>query len=202
MSFRIRSQKDLEIKLQSLDRPESFDNSLEQYPTDPALAAHVAVTAYLDGNIAGKSVTDLGCGFGVLACAAAMLGASHVLAIEIDPVQASKAVQNCREYPVSVINSDVYGMRERVDTTLMNPPFGSVNPHADQVFLSRAVEFSSHVYSLHNEKSSDFVREFLSARGKIKREEKVNILVPRIYAHHTREYVRIPAVFFSTDVMV
>ena len=200
MSFRIRSQKDLEIKLQGLHKPDSFNNSLEQYPTDPALAAHVAVTAYLDGNISGKSIADLGCGFGVLACAAAMLGASHVVAIEIDPLQASMAVQNCREYQVSVVNSDIYEMKERVDTTLMNPPFGSVNPHSDQIFLSRAVEFSSHVYSIHNKKSSDFVREFLSAHGKIKREEAVSLLVPRMYSHHTRDYMRIPAVFFSTDV--
>ena len=200
MSFRIRSQKDLEIKLQELHKPDSFNNSLEQYPTDPALAAHVAVTAYLDGNISGKSIADLGCGFGVLACAAAMLGASHVVAIEIDPLQASMAVQNCREYQVSVVNSDIYEMKERVDTTLMNPPFGSVNPHSDQIFLSRAVEFSSHVYSIHNKKSSDFVREFLSAHGRIKREEAVSLLVPRMYSHHTRDYMRIPAVFFSTDV--
>ncbi len=202
MSLRIRSQKDLEIKLQGLEKPESFDNSLEQYPTDPSLAAHVAVTAYLDGNILGKKVADLGCGFGVLACAAAMLGAYHVVALEIDPVQAAMAVQNCRKYPVSVMNSDVYEMKERVDTTLMNPPFGSVNPHSDQIFLSRAVELSSHIYSIHNEKSAEFVREFLSAKGKITREERVSILVPRMYSHHTREYMRIPAVFFSTDVLI
>jgi ribosomal protein L11 methyltransferase len=42
---------------------------------------------------AGESVIDLGCGSGILSIAAARLGASHVIALDIDPI----AVQNTRE---------------------------------------------------------------------------------------------------------
>ncbi len=45
----------------------------------------------------GDRVLDLGCGSGVLSIAAAKLGASDVLGLEIDPIAASVAERNVRE---------------------------------------------------------------------------------------------------------
>lgn len=42
----------------------------------------------------GLSVLDLGCGSGILAIAAAKMGASHVLAVDIDPVAADITAEN------------------------------------------------------------------------------------------------------------
>lgn len=45
-------------------------------------------------DVAGKSVADIGCGSGVLAIAAAMLGAKSVLAADIDPLSVEVAKGN------------------------------------------------------------------------------------------------------------
>ena len=73
---------------------------LEQYPTSPALAAHLAFAAYNNGDIvpvdssededededspSGSTVLDLGCGTGILGIASIAVGASHVTAFECD----------------------------------------------------------------------------------------------------------------------
>lgn len=54
----------------------------------------------------GLSVLDLGCGSGILAIAAALLGAAHVTAVDIDPV----AVEITRE------NAEINGVTDRITT--------------------------------------------------------------------------------------
>ena len=55
----------------------------------------------------GDRVLDLGCGSGVLSIAAAKLGASDVLGLEIDPTAASVAERNVRENGVqNTVNTD------------------------------------------------------------------------------------------------
>lgn len=50
---------------------------------------------WLDGeDLAGRSVVDYGCGSGVLAIAAALLGARHVVAIDNDPQALSASLDN------------------------------------------------------------------------------------------------------------
>ena len=58
---------------------------LEQYPTPPDIAAHMLLAAAEEGDIEGKLIADLGCGGGVLGIGAALLGAEHVLAVDLDP---------------------------------------------------------------------------------------------------------------------
>jgi predicted RNA methylase len=54
--------------------------SLEQYPTSAHLAAVLLTTASNSfDDIVGKSVVDLGCGTGMLACAASLIGAALML---------------------------------------------------------------------------------------------------------------------------
>lgn len=69
---------------------------------DPRMAfgtGHHATTtlmmqSLLDGDVAGRTVIDMGTGTGILAILAAMLGASRVTGIEIDPFAAANAVDN------------------------------------------------------------------------------------------------------------
>ena len=44
----------------------------------------------------GSTVIDLGCGSGILAIAAARLGAGRVLALDIDPLAVEATIENCR----------------------------------------------------------------------------------------------------------
>ncbi len=200
MQQSFQSQKQLEIALSRLKWPDDFKNGLEQYPTDPALAAKVAVTAYLDGNVNGKTAADLGAGFGILSCAFAMLGSKEVFAVEIDPKIGEIGRINCAGLPVTFIQEDVANFHQYVDTVVMNPPFGSVKPHQDRVFLEKAMSISRVIYSIHNAKSAGFVRTLYSKNGRIIRDEPVHVKVPRLYGHHTRKWMDIPAVFLTAVV--
>ena len=80
----MRRLRELESALESVPdfaRPRA---ELEQYKTSAALAARVLWSAAGWGDIAGRSVADLGCGTGVLARGAALLGAAAVTAVDLD----------------------------------------------------------------------------------------------------------------------
>lgn len=200
MQANIRSKKDLEIFLQKLDKPSSYKYGLEQYPTDAALASELLFLAYLDGNIEGRTVADLGAGNGIFSIGAAVMGAARTFAVEIDPGMGSIIGSNAGGLEIRLLEMDVSDFGEKVDTVIMNPPFGAVNERADRIFMQKAVDQSRNIYALHNSKSVDFVRNFYSEHAVITREMKVRIRVPRIYSHHSRDLDFIPAVFFSCKV--
>ena len=67
--------KQLEAVLQQVEPFKDPKVQLEQYPTSPHLAARVIFTASeVYNDIVDKSVVDLGCGTGILAIAAQLLG--------------------------------------------------------------------------------------------------------------------------------
>ncbi len=196
----MKGKKQLEIYLQGLKRSDKGVNSLEQYPTDASAAAYVLSIAYADGNIDGMRILDLGSGNGIFSCGAAVLGASYVLGIDIDPEQTRVASMNCGAGNVEFATGSASSVTGTYDTVLMNPPFGSVNAHADMPFLKKAVECANYVYSLHNAKSRDFVRSFYLTNAEIIREEPLNIRIGRLYEHHRKDSVMVESVFFSVRV--
>lgn len=195
----IRSKKNLEIILQKLKKPSEYKNHLEQYPTDASLASEILFIALLDGNIEGKTVGDFGAGNGVLGVGAALLGAEKVYAVEVDPGMVHVLKENVSGLNVEVCELDISRFQEKVDTVVMNPPFGSVNKGADRIFLQKAVELSSYAYSIHNVKSADFVRKFYGEYGEIVRESNVRIRTPRLYSHHSSDLEWIDGVFFTAS---
>lgn len=193
----MKGKKQLEIYLQGLLSKEKYNNFLEQYPTDSSTAAYILSLAYNDGNIADRNILDLGTGNGVFACGAAVLGCKSVVGIDVDGDQIAVARENCGSSNVQFIVQNARSVTGHFDTVIMNAPFGSVNSHADMPFLEKAVDVGDFVYSIHNAKSKDFVRNFYAENGVIFREEQVNIVVGRLYEHHTRDRANIPGVFFS-----
>jgi len=141
-----------------LQEVSSFSNPnfhLEQYPTSAHISAHVLYTidkTYEEIN--GKIIADLGCGSGILAIGCSLLGSSHVIGIDVDPIALRDATENIvkLEAEVELLMSDVSYLpfSHKVDTTVMNPPFGTRNKGIDLVFLKKAIELSKvSVYSLH-----------------------------------------------------
>jgi ribosomal protein L11 methyltransferase len=53
-------------------------------------------TLAAEGRVAGASVIDVGCGSGILAIAAAKLGAAAVLGLDIDPIAIEATIANAR----------------------------------------------------------------------------------------------------------
>lgn len=61
----------------------------------------------------GLSVLDLGCGSGILAIAAAKLGASHILALDIDPVAAQITSENAA---INGVSDTIIAQQGSLDT--------------------------------------------------------------------------------------
>lgn len=152
---------------------------LEQYPTPAWLAAHLVHLADLQGDLADRTVLDLGTGTGLLALAAATRDPEQVVGIERDRAALRIAQENERTFlersdvPTSPIHW-VLGDATRPplatpgqSTVVMNPPFGAQrgNEGADRAFLAAAAERSDVSYSIHNEGSREFVETFSGDLG-------------------------------------
>jgi putative methylase len=186
--------KHLEMALQRLDgfpRPRAV---LEQYQTPAPLAARLLYHALMKGDIEGKSVFDLGCGTGVLAIGAALLGAATVKGIEIDQKAVDVAEANAAPFDADVefIVADVRdaalpGRIGTCDTVIMNPPFGAQQDHADRPFVDLALKTASVTYGIFNAGSAQFIKTYTEGRAVIS--EKVGGVFPirRTFSFHTKD---------------
>jgi putative methylase len=182
-------KKDLEMALQRVGPIQDPKADLEQYSTPATIAADVLFTAYARGDIAGKTVADLGCGSGIFAIGAALLGAARVVAVDIDTAVLAQARSNAAaaKAVIEFVNSDVESFGEKVDTVLMNPPFGSQNRHADRPFLEKAMAIGSVVYSLHLAETAEWLLRLVAAAGnEVTFQKRYKLQIPHMFAFHTR----------------
>ncbi len=197
--MRIKRKRHLEIILSRLRPPPNPKLRWEGYPLDPVSAAEIAFMAgRIHNDIRGKRVIDLGCGSGILAISAALLGAREVVGVDIDGESMRAARENAEMVGVELdlVTGGIECIRGRFDTTLMNPPFGSWRRGMDVKFLRKALEVSDVVYSLH--KRSRSVREFLKEKiesmdGVITGVYEIDLVIPRIYEFHRRRRYRVKA---------
>lgn len=149
-------------KLRGFENPKA---GFEQYRTPGNAAAEMLWLAHSMGDIEGKIMADLGAGTGVLGIGACLLGANKVYAVEKDTEALDIARENAKylglEECMEFVEGDVSQFTIKVDTVVMNPPFGAQNPKADRQFLLKAFEVSDVVYSMHLAK--DEVRRFIEA---------------------------------------
>ncbi|GBB91349.1 hypothetical protein RclHR1_01860003 [Rhizophagus clarus] len=161
--------KNLESELQivaGFDKPKI---QLEQYCTTPHLAARMLYTAHtVYDDIESKVIADFGCGCGILSIAANLLDSSYNLALDIDDDALQVAKENCSEFEVDVefiladlISTSMDHLQNKVDTIVMNPPFGTKNNEGiDMIFLKKAIETATtSVYSLHKSSTREHIRE-------------------------------------------
>jgi putative methylase len=174
---------------------------LEQYLTPSALVADILFTALSEGDIQGRSVMELGCGPAPFAIGSLILGASEVHAVDIDP----RAVEIAEANLQMVIGSDLLGESSRldiitgdvsnddlglprVDTIIMNPPFGSQNRKADRPFIKAAAGHAGSIYSIHNGATIPFLeKEWNRHGGRITHMERRSLEIPHRFSFHTRE---------------
>lgn len=119
------------------------------------------------GDIAGRSVVDLGCGNGVFAIGAKLAGAARVVGVDSDPKAMEVSRRNARRNEVEIewVLSDVGRYRDSFDTVLMNPPFGAQTHHADRPFLHASMAVGHVLYTFLNVNSEDFVRRRFENAG-------------------------------------
>jgi len=164
--------------------------STEQYPTPAAIAAEVIHFAHGRGDIAGRSVVDLGCGNGVLAIAAKLSGAVRVVGVDSDleSIEVSRRNSERTEVGVEWILAEVSGVHEPFDTVVMNPPFGAQTRHADRPFIDAAIAVGRVVYTFLNTKSEEFVRRRIEATGgHVTDRLEYGFPIPRMFPFHRHE---------------
>ncbi|PKY41086.1 S-adenosyl-L-methionine-dependent methyltransferase [Rhizophagus irregularis] len=198
--------KNLESELQvvaGFDKPKI---QLEQYCTTPHLAARMLYTAHtVYDDIESKVIADLGCGCGILSIAANLLDSNYNLALDIDNDALQIAKENCSEFEVDVefiladlISTSTDHLQNKVDTIVMNPPFGTKNNEGiDIIFLKKAIEIATtSVYSLHKSSTREYIREKAKNWGvecEVLAEMKFDI--PMMYKIHKKKSVDIEVDF-------
>ena len=137
---------------------------LEQYSTPPDIAFEIIKKVNSSGNLSGK-VVDLGSGTGRLAIAAALLGAD-VTGYEIDSgaMSISEKYSSQNNLDIKWINAPVEGINTEFDTVIMIPPFGSQRPGADKIFLEKAMEIATNVWTIHLSETRKFIEKFKAAK--------------------------------------
>ncbi len=194
----------LERVLQSLEPVASPRPELEQYATPAGIAAEIAFIALARGDIADRQILDLGCGNGVLAIAAMLLGAAGATGVDVDPDAVAIAKTNAVRARVDIAwrISDVREVDGRFDTVLMNPPFGSQTRHADLPFLDKALSLARVVYSLHNAETESFLAHRIEARGaRLTDRVEYAFPLPRTFGFQKREVRRIPVLLFRIEAL-
>lgn len=186
-------KKNLGIILSKLALRPQTKLKWEGYTLDTKSAVDIAyIAASINNDIYQKKVVDLGCGSGILAITASLLGASRVLGVDIDKQAIKVAKMNTKKVKalIDLVVGDIECTKGSFDTTLMNPPFGSWTRGMDIRFLKKALEISNVVYSLH--KRSESVRSFLRQKipkisGRIIRVYEININISKTLRFHKKK---------------
>ncbi len=213
------SRRSLERRLSTLQGFTEPRVDLEQYPTPPAIAAHLLHLADLHGDLQGV-VIDLGAGTGMLALGASIRGADRVVGIERDSRAIDDARENTRRLAadlgddtelgrVSWVRGDAHDpplclldATRRDVTVVMNPPFGAQDGrvHADREFLETASRVAGVSYSIHNGGSRAFVESFAADYGgSVTHAFSVELDLDRQFDFHERAQETIDAEAFRIE---
>jgi len=183
-------QKELEIALERLKKPGSPEPSLEQYQTPAVVAAEILYIALGNGDIDGKNVIDLGCGNGIFAIGARLLGAKRVTAVDKDTkaIELARANAKATGCDIEFICEDVKNIQGTFHTCIQNPPFGSQTRHADLPFLKKALALAEIVYTIHNSKTDGFIeKEIGRLGGKINLRKQYDFEIRHTFDFHKKE---------------
>ena len=201
-SVQIR-RHDLAVMLQQV-RPHPAPNVLlEQYTVPADLAADILFDAcYVHDDIQGKSVADLGSGTGRLALGAAILGAAHIVGVDVDEasIQIASQTSKASDLQVDWIIGDIESLHGPVDTVFMNPPFGTKRPHADLEFLNVALLIGKVVYTIHKSSTHDFLTQWFEEHNhKFDRIIRSRIEIPHQFHFHRKKAVDVDVDVFRIE---
>lgn len=187
-----------------LSRLSTFEHShtyAEQYPTDSEVGASVLWNAYMNSDIKGKIIADLGAGTGIIGIGCLLLGAKKVYFVDSDSDALEIAKKNLDTVDKTLakkavfIAADIKEFNEHVDVVVMNPPFGTKNIHADKIFLEQAFKIAPVVFSFHKVESEKFLDSFSRDSGyTITHKWPYDFPIKQTMAFHTKKIYRFKVV--------
>ena len=179
-------------KLETFSRPKLMQ---EQYQTDSEIASEILWFAYMQGDIEGKAIADLGAGTGILGIGCCLLGAKKCYMVEkdaslIEPLR--KNIDGSGAENAEVISKDIKEFSRKADVVVQNPPFGTKTRHADREFLEKAFSTAEVIYSIHKSSTAKFVEAIARDNGFVVT-HKLNFSLPLKATHpfHKRRIHRI-----------
>ncbi|MBM3199909.1 methyltransferase [Candidatus Woesearchaeota archaeon] len=184
-------------KLKTFSKPKV---NLEQYQTDSEIAADALWTAYMCGDIEGKTIVDLGCGTGTFGLGALLLGAKKVYMIELDEETLALANQNKetleketgQKLNAELLKQDIRNFKKRSDVVIQNPPFGVQKSHTDKLFLLKAMETAPKIYSFHKIESNEFIKRFAKEHGFCSELIKeYDLPIKKVYFFHAKRMYKV-----------
>uniref|UniRef100_A0A7C4BCY8 Methyltransferase domain-containing protein n=1 Tax=Ignisphaera aggregans TaxID=334771 RepID=A0A7C4BCY8_9CREN len=196
----MRSKKELEVLLSKVPGFPAPKRNLEQYVCDSRVASEMLWHAYMSGDIENKVVVDLGCGTGILAYGALLLGAATAFCIDIDCNALAVARDFLRPHDngnALFICLDIRKMALRsADTVIMNPPFGIYRHGMDMMFLASALDLKPRViYTIHKH-SDTLISTIEKVLKKYKEDYRISILltgvmaIPQVFETHVKKVHR------------
>lgn len=192
-----------------LSKIKSFENpkvNLEQYQTESEIAAKSLWTAFLNNDIKGKTVIDLGCGTGIFGLGCSILGAKQVYLIDVDKEALEIAKKNKeflekelnKNLNTKFINKDIKEINKKADIVVQNPPFGVKKSHTDKLFLIKAMKLAPIIYSFHKIESESFLNKFTSDNSfNSKLLIKFRFPLKRTYKFHIKKTHHVNVGFFK-----
>lgn len=192
--------RQLEIMLEDCAGFPNPDAASEQYATPAVVAARFLHEADCRGDIRGMRVVDLGCGTGILACGAFLLGAGEVIGIDRDASALAVGRTNAERLgaDVTFCEADISQSGADVppaDTVIMNPPFGAQKAHADRPFIDAGLASAEVVWGIFNSGSRSFLESYVRGRATVDTVISATFPIRRTFAHHTRDMMHIPVDF-------
>lgn len=180
-------KRHLDILLEKVEGFRSPKPDKEQYATPATVASELLHFAFMRGDLGG-TVYDLGCGSGIFAIGAKILGAEKVIGFDDDRGVLEIARANAEKLGVDVefVCSRIETVCGKAHTVVMNPPFGAQKKGSDRPFLRKALELGSVVYSIHNANSADFIKKFISP-SVITEYRTIDFPIKRTFGFHTKE---------------
>ncbi|MEM1508526.1 MAG: METTL5 family protein [Thermofilaceae archaeon] len=178
---------------------------LEQYVTPPHLASRILWIAAFYHDLEG-TIIDLGAGTGRLGLGAAILGAPHVILVDIDAKALRVALAAARSLGVEAyvdtvcVEASKFEASRNARCVIQNPPFGVHKKGVDIEFLRNALRLAPTVFSIHKVESLDYVLAKCKEMGyspEILFEEVIRL--PPTMSHHRKKShkVRVAAIRVS-----
>lgn len=204
----VHTRRELAIFLSQLQVFDKPNIRLEQYPSDGNTAAKLLWQAHLQGDLENHIIVDLGCGTGLLGIGALLLGAAHVVFIDIDPnvkrildqnmdfLEEHYEVPGTWEFRVANVKGlHLTDINEDMPLTVItNPPFGTKIKHADKDFLETGIRLADTVYSMHKTTTRKFLDAFAKDHNLSTWYEEVSFPLQNTMAKHRKNIERIEVV--------